>query len=171
MVQQPPDLHGHDRRPRLLRIIAAQTAQPPARRPVRAAFCAVTRHGDPVTVHARPAPSLLPAEKVLSAAKRMRWKGHGFFSAAGRALHIPRHLIRCGVAAVAPVMRSPCAYAQIFLLPSGRAVTARPIILRTNAKTVRGKCSRMHNLENHSQKGLYKCGFLWYLHISNNSCY
>ncbi|MEI3160755.1 MAG: hypothetical protein V8S57_03005 [Oscillospiraceae bacterium] len=39
-----------------------------------------------------------------------------------------------------------------------------------NAET-RGKYSRMHNLENHSQKGLYKCGFLWYLHISNNSCY
>ena len=43
--------------------------------------------------------------------------------------------------------------------------------LRTNAKTGHGKYSRMHNLENHSQKGLYKCGFLWYLHISNNSCY
>jgi hypothetical protein len=73
--------------------------------------------------------------------------------------------------AAAPVMCSPCAYAQIFLLPSGRAVTARPIILRTNAETGRRKCSRMHNLENHSQKGLYKYGFLWYLHISNNSCY
>ena len=27
------------------------------------------------------------------------------------------------------------------------------------------------NLENHSQKRLYKRGSLWYLHISNNSCY
>ena len=43
--------------------------------------------------------------------------------------------------------------------------------LRTNAKTRHEKYSRMHNLENHSQKGLYKCSFLWYLHISNNSCY
>jgi len=115
--------------------------------------------------------SLLLEEKALSAAKRMRWKGHGFFSAAGRAPHIPRHLIRRGVAAAAPVMCSPCAYAQIFLLPSGRALAARPIILRKNAETWRRKCSRMHNLENHSQKWLYKCGFLWYLHISNNSCY
>jgi len=65
--------------------------------------------------------SLLLEEKVLSATKRMRWKGHGFFSAAGRAPHIPRHLIRRVVAAAAPDMCSPCAYAQIFLLPSGAA--------------------------------------------------
>ena len=56
-------------------------------------------------------------------------------------------------------------------LPPARGGPGGPIILRTNAKTGRRKCSRMHNLENHSQKGLYKCGFLWYLHISNNSCY
>ena len=57
------------------------------------------------------------------------------------------------------------------LLPSGRADAARPIILRTNADTERGKCSRLYNFENHSQKELYKCESLWYLHISNNSCY
>ena len=38
MVQPLPDLYDYDRRPRLLRIIAAQTAFPPARRPVRAVF-------------------------------------------------------------------------------------------------------------------------------------
>ena len=43
--------------------------------------------------------------------------------------------------------------------------------LRTNAKTRRRKHSNLHNLENHSQKVLYKCGQPCYLNISNNSCY
>lgn len=43
--------------------------------------------------------------------------------------------------------------------------------LRTNAKTGCGKCSDLHNLKNHSQKVLYKCGSPCYLNISNNSCY
>ena len=34
--------------------------------------------------------------------------------------------------------------------------------LRTNAKTQRRKHSRMRNLENHSQKGLYKCNGICY---------
>ena len=81
-----------------------------------------------------------------------------------------------------PVVHSPplrvCAS---LLLPSGRAVSARPPFsriaraaahkLRTNAKTGCGKCSDLHNLENHSQKVLYKCGQPCYLNISNNSCY
>ena len=80
-----------------------------------------------------------------------------------------------------PVVRSPLRVCASLLLPSGRAVSARPPFsriaraaahkLRTNAKTGRGKCSDLHNLENHSQKVLYKCGSPCYLNISNNSCY
>ena len=69
---------------------------------------------------------LLLAERVLSAAKRMRWKGHGFFSAAGRAPHIPRYLIRRGVAAAPPSphrQRRCTISSEAGLAPSGSPAT------------------------------------------------